>query len=176
MKILKTTHNSGKQLSDFISGIKALLRPAGFSKISLFAAVLSAVFFLSAAEAMAGVVVLDPGHGGSGTEGSGAIYAPFVEKALNLDVATKVRDELAAAGVTVHMTRTTDTALSLPQRAAIAKSYDADLLVSIHFNASGPHDKTGCEVWSSLFGNHNLVGRELGSQVLGQLTSLGLES
>ena len=129
-----------------------------------------------AQSAFAGVVVIDPGHGGIGTEGSGAIYAPYVEKALTLSVAEQLRTELANAGVTVYMTRETDTPMSLDQRAAYAKSVGANLMVSLHFNASGPHDKTGCEVWSSAFGNHAVVGRQLGSQVLGQLSALGLES
>ncbi len=142
----------------------------------LFTAVLIATLSIGMTKAYAGVVVLDPGHGGAGTSGAGAIYPPYVEKSLNLDVATKIRDELAAAGVSVQMTRTDDRSLSLPERASIAKSYGANLLISIHFNSSGPHDKHGTEVWASLFGNHNLVGRELGNQVLAQMGTLGFDS
>ncbi len=142
----------------------------------VFTAVFAACLWMTAAAVFAGVVVIDPGHGGPGTEGAGAIYPPYMEKSLTLDLATKLRDELAARGVSVYMTRTSDVAMSLPQRASYAKSVGANLLVSIHFNASGPHDKTGCEVWSSMYGNHATVGRECGAQVLSQLTALGLES
>ncbi len=134
------------------------------------------LMFVTVQSVFAGVVVIDPGHGGIGTEGCGAIYAPYIEKSLTLSVAQQLKTELTNAGVTVYMTRETDTPLSLEQRVAYAKSVGANLMVSIHFNASGPHDKTGCEVWSSAFGNHAVVGRQLGSQVLGQLTALGLES
>ena len=131
---------------------------------------------LMTSNVLAAVVVLDPGHGGAGTQGSGAIYAPFIEKSLTLDVAGKVRSELASAGITVYMTRETDKAMSLEERAAYANSVGADLLVSIHFNASGTHDKTGSEVWTSLYGNHHVVGSSLGSQILSNFTALGLES
>ncbi len=126
--------------------------------------------------ANAATVVIDPGHGGAGTEGSGAIYAPYVEKALTLDVATKLCDELNASGISTTMTRTSDAAVSLPERANKAKGAGAKLMVSIHFNASGPHDKTGTEVWSSMYGNHYKVGAECGSQILSNISALGLSS
>ena len=127
-------------------------------------------------QAMAATVVIDPGHGGAGTEGCGAIYAPYIEKSLSLDLASKLAGELSAAGVSVYMTHSTDQAMSLPARADYAKSMGAKLMVSIHFNASGPHDKTGTEVWTSAFGNHYKVGSECGSQVLSQISALGLSS
>jgi len=121
----------------------------------------------------AATVMIDPGHGGAGTEGAGAIYPPYMEKSLTLDVAGKLCEELNAAGISAAMTRTSDTALSLPERASIAKNSGAKLLVSIHFNASGAHDKTGSAVWTSMYGNHYKVGAECGGQILSNLTSLG---
>ncbi|MCR4589941.1 MAG: N-acetylmuramoyl-L-alanine amidase [Lachnospiraceae bacterium] len=121
----------------------------------------------------AATVMIDPGHGGAGTEGAGAIYPPYMEKSLTLDVANQLCSELNAAGISAAMTRTSDVALSLPERAAIAKNAGAKLLVSIHFNASGPHDKIGSSVWVSMFGNHHKVGAECGGQILSQLTALG---
>ncbi len=148
--------------------IKALL---------LFAAVFICCTAVSAGEAEAAVVVIDPGHGGTaGSEGIGAIYDPYVEKNLTLELANKLRDELAAAGVTVYMTRTSDAGLSLEQRAAYAKSVGANLMVSIHFNASGPHDKTGAEVWTSAYGDFQSIGHAAASHILPQLTALGLSS
>ncbi len=143
--------------------------------MSLCAAAMS-VIMLGAVSVFAGVIVIDPGHGGSGTTGCGAIYAPYMEKALTLDVATKIKNELQAAGIPVCMTRESDKPMSLDERAAYAKSVGASMLISIHFNASGPHDKTGSEVWTSLYGNHHVAGAALGSQILSQLTALGFES
>ena len=121
----------------------------------------------------AATVMIDPGHGGAGTEGAGAIYPPYMEKTLTLEVASRLCDELNASGISAGMTRTTDTALSLPERASIAKNADAKLLVSIHFNASGPHDKTGSAVWTSMYGNHYKAGAECAGQILSNLTALG---
>ncbi len=121
----------------------------------------------------AATVMIDPGHGGAGTEGAGAIYPPYMEKTLTLEVASRLCDELNASGISAGMTRTTDTALSLPERASIAKNAGAKLLVSIHFNASGPHDKTGSAVWTSMYGNHYKAGAECAGQILSNLTALG---
>ena len=132
--------------------------------------------FSMGVSAQAATVVIDPGHGGAGLEGVGAVYAPYVEKALTMDVATKLCDELNASGISTSMTRTTDTALSLADRAAKAKSEGAKLLVSIHFNASGPHDKSGTEVWTSMAGNHYKVGSECGNQILANISALGLSN
>ena len=121
----------------------------------------------------AAVVMIDPGHGGEGTEGCGAIYPPYFEKNLTLDVASQLCAELNASGVSAEMTRTSDKALSLPERAAIAKNSGAKMLISIHFNASAPHDKTGSAVWTSMYGNHYKAGAECGGQILSQLTALG---
>ncbi len=126
-----------------------------------------------AVNAEAATVMIDPGHGGAGTAGAGAIYPPYMEKSLTLDVANQLCAELNAAGISAAMTRTSDTALSLPERAAIAKSSGAKLLVSIHFNASGPHDKSGSAIWTSMFGNHHKVGAECGGAILSNLTALG---
>ncbi len=142
---------------------------------------LTAVFLfstlLSVQSVMAATIVLDPGHGGAGTAGAGCIYPPYMEKALTLDLANKLKAELAGVpGLTVHMTRTSDVEMALDQRAAYAKSVGADFLISIHFNSSGPHDKTGTEVWTSAFGDNFIKGYHLGQQVLSQYTAMGLES
>ncbi|MBO6133244.1 MAG: N-acetylmuramoyl-L-alanine amidase [Lachnospiraceae bacterium] len=123
--------------------------------------------------AFAVTVCLDPGHGGVGSSGPGAIYPPYIEKYLTLDVASRVKSELEAAGITTYMTRSADVPLGLAERAAYAKSVNADLLVSIHFNASGPHDKFGTEVWTSAFGNGLITGIGLGNYLLQQFTALG---
>lgn len=137
--------------------------------------IMTLLFFFIAMpiKASAMTIVLDPGHGGFGSAGSGAIYQPYVEKELNFSLASIVRDELEDAGYTVYMTREGDMPLSLEERASYAASLDADLLISLHFNSSGPHDKSGCEVWTSMFEPYYSKGRDIGSSILNNLYALG---
>ncbi len=140
-----------------------------------FCLILLFTLFLSI-KTFGAVICLDPGHGGPGTTGCGALYPPYMEKALNLDVASRVKSELEAAGHTVYMTRTSDVPLSLEERAVYAKSVNADILISIHFNSSSPHDKHGTEVWTSAFGTWYSTGLALGRAVISQFEALGFES
>ncbi|GGJ72874.1 N-acetylmuramoyl-L-alanine amidase family protein [Deinococcus aquiradiocola] len=83
-------------------------------------------------------VVLDPGHGGSDPGAIGQI----VEKEVTLDVARRVRADLAQAGIDVIMTRDSDTALAadkttdLGMRAALGTTTGAQMFVSIHVNST----------------------------------------
>ena len=79
-------------------------------------------------------VVLDPGHGGSGNPG--AVYGSRLEKDDNLRLALAVRDILAAKGVNVVMTRSTDVDVSLTERSNISNNNNADLFVSLHRDSS----------------------------------------
>ncbi|GEM48309.1 N-acetylmuramoyl-L-alanine amidase [Deinococcus cellulosilyticus] len=72
------------------------------------------------------VIVLDAGHGGNDTGGTKGV----TEKDLTLEVVRKMGQALSKAGWTVKYTRTSDTAVSLANRAALARSSDA--FVSIH--------------------------------------------
>ena len=82
---------------------------------------------------LSGVVVLDPGHGGSST---GAAYGGVQEKDLNLSIAQRTASLLEAAGLTVILTRTDDRDVGLYDRTALASAQKADVFVSIHCNAS----------------------------------------
>ncbi|HEY4099837.1 MAG TPA: N-acetylmuramoyl-L-alanine amidase [Gemmatimonadales bacterium] len=76
-------------------------------------------------------IVIDPGHPPNGACGPTGLCEPEA----NLSVALVVRDELAAAGADVRLTRIDNRPVSLGARVAFADSIDADLLVSIHQNA-----------------------------------------
>lgn len=80
-------------------------------------------------------IYLDPGHGGSDT-GTLSPHA-FPEKSANLSVAREVRRALQAKGYNVVMTRDSDVALVLTERARAAHAAKADAFVSIHHNAPG---------------------------------------
>lgn len=88
-----------------------------------------------------GVVVIDPGHGGTvriGGSSPNNARSPsgVLEKELTLEIAHLVRSALAdrAPRLRVELTRTTDTNLGLADRARVAKTAKADLFLSIHFN------------------------------------------
>lgn len=79
-------------------------------------------------------VCLDPGHGGSDP---GAVYAGMREADLALDIAQRLATMLVADGATVTLTRTTaDVSLGNSARADICNAAGAQVLLSIHLNAS----------------------------------------
>jgi N-acetylmuramoyl-L-alanine amidase len=86
-------------------------------------------------------VVLDAGHGGGDP---GAAANGLKEKDINLDVTTRVKSKLEAAGVTVYLARSGDTNPSLTDRVQVCRTKSPNLLVSIHTNAGGG---TGSEGW-----------------------------
>lgn len=79
-------------------------------------------------------IVIDPGHGG---RDPGAINTELGvnEKTTTLDLAKRLRDLLREFGYKVTLTREDDRALSLSERPQVANRYDADLFISLHFNA-----------------------------------------
>jgi len=93
-----------------------------------------------------GTIVIDPGHGGTGSigdsDGNHAVSVSGVkEKDLTLVFANLVKTELQSAAqsdghtLNIIFTRTTDTNLSLADRARVARTNHADRFLSIHFNA-----------------------------------------
>lgn len=121
------------------------------------------------------VIVLDPGHGGTGDRNLGAQYNGISEKEITLKVANYAKAYLESFdNVTVYMTRTTDTVVSLEDRVKFAKSVNADFMYSIHFNASVDHDLCGSEVWVSAYDKYYENGYEFASAEVAELSKLGL--
>ncbi|MGA3163229.1 MAG: N-acetylmuramoyl-L-alanine amidase [Verrucomicrobiota bacterium] len=91
-------------------------------------------------------ICLDPGHGGKDT-GNRAFW--HSEKTLTLALAFELRDQLKQAGFNVVLTRTTDKYVELPDRPALANKRDADLFMSLHFNATetGRNEVSGPETY-----------------------------
>lgn len=81
------------------------------------------------------LICIDPGHGGSDSGAVGVSGAK--EKDVNLAIGLLLADCLRQAGLRVMMTRETDVAVGLSQRAAMANTAQAGLFVSVHNNASG---------------------------------------
>ena len=80
------------------------------------------------------IVVIDPGHGGPD---SGAVGRTGLrETDVVLDISLNVAKLLRSKGITVRLTRTSETDLDLPPRVAIANRLRADAFISIHANAA----------------------------------------
>ena len=125
-------------------------------------------------------VVLDPGHGGPGITDEqelGAIYRDTYEKYLTLEIAKALGEELSAYGnVEIFYTRETDKAMTLKERAAYAASVDADVLISLHLNASEEHNLFGSEVFVSAYDAYYAYGEGLGVRILSELSDYGFAS
>lgn len=81
------------------------------------------------------VVFLDPGHGG---RDPGAIYNGLREKDLNMSIYRKLRSELEKLGYTVLTSRDSDVYVDyVTERSEMVNKTDADVFISIHFNATG---------------------------------------
>ena len=94
---------------------------------------------------LVGKVCLDPGHGG---KDPGAIGRTGLrEKDVNLATAHLLAAELRARGLTVHLTRESDTFVDLEERPAIASRLGCDLFVSIHANAMKDLSYSGLEIF-----------------------------
>ena len=119
------------------------------------------------------IVVLDPGHGGE--EFKGGEFGPYIEKDLDLTLAKAMRDRLSMYDdVTVYLTRETDIPVELADRATIAKAYNANLFISLHFNLSSPHDVYGAEVWLPAQRDYYNQLYPLASLMMSNFESLGL--
>ncbi len=85
-----------------------------------------------------GLVVIDPGHGGSdpGALGykDGEVY--LRESDANLDISLKLYSFLKEKGVNVAMTRTTDVYVGLKERAEYANNLNASLFICVHNNSA----------------------------------------
>nr|WP_300676727.1 N-acetylmuramoyl-L-alanine amidase [uncultured Acetatifactor sp.] len=118
------------------------------------------------------VIVIDPGHGG---ENRGTIENSHEEKQMTMTTALAMYEELVQyEDVEVYLTHTEDIDMTLKERAAFAKSVDADFLFSIHYNASANHELFGSEVWVSAFPPYNSYGYQFGCEFLTDMREFGL--
>ncbi len=107
------------------------------------------------------IVAIDPGHGGDDTGALG--YRRLPEADIVLAIAKKLKAELEEIpGVSAVLTRTGDYFIPLRKRVEIARKFQADVMISIHCNASRNHDATGTEVYFlSLTGATDEASRSL---------------
>ncbi len=107
------------------------------------------------------IVAIDPGHGGDDTGALG--YRRLPEADIVLAIAKKLKAELEQIpGVSALLTRSGDYFIPLRKRMEIARRYQADIMISIHCNASRNRDATGTEVYFlSLTGATDEASRSL---------------
>ena len=120
-------------------------------------------------------IVIDPGHGGGDDTGVVVPEGPlrWSEADLVFDLAARLEGRLAAAGMRVHLTRgpSPAAAMSGSDRAALANSLGADLLISLHLDGHENETADGVATYhygtgsglSSTVGERlaNLVQREI---------------
>jgi N-acetylmuramoyl-L-alanine amidase len=91
-------------------------------------------------------IVVDAGHGGdeTGARGPGGT----MEKDVTLAIARRLKSAIEARlGIRVLLTRDADQTVPLDDRAALANNNKADLLLSLHANASVRKDAIGAEIF-----------------------------
>ena len=92
------------------------------------------------------IVAIDPGHGGDDTGAIG--YRRLQEAEIALAIAKKLKAELEdIPGVSAFLTRSGDYFVPLRRRVELARQLQADVMISIHCNASRNHEATGTEVY-----------------------------
>ena len=129
------------------------------------------------------IICIDPGHGGWGDKNTGCHFdydgVTIYEKDINLKIATKLKAYLEQYdGITVVMTRTTDTAMSLEERVNIGINNNADYFISIHNNSSstGDPNHNGCLVICTVsnYNNCYAASTSIASNVLANLNAIGI--
>ena len=125
------------------------------------------------------VIVLDPGHGG---KDPGASYDGRVEAKLNLQLANMIRDYITSnySNVTVILTREDNVELDpdkgtdLRARVGVGVTNHADIVVSLHLNASNNHKQHGSMVCISKQKNITDQSKKIADCILKRLEDLGL--
>src|ERR1700743_1446584 len=114
-------------------------------------------------------IAIDAGHGGDNSGASG-VTSKVLEKEYTLLISEQLRQTLKLAGVKdVVMTRTHDTSLGMPERIAMLKQYDPQLLVSIHLNSAASDTVQGTSTYYRYIGD-----RSLSMAILDRMLRLGL--
>ncbi|MBQ6318463.1 MAG: N-acetylmuramoyl-L-alanine amidase [Lachnospiraceae bacterium] len=164
------------------TGFKNINKPVVFAGKLIGLLLMAGVFLVPACKSVRAAdsvtVVIDPGHGGK-SEGddetnSGAKYHGLEEKNITLITALAMYDELSQYGnVNVYLTRDRDAEMSLSQRVEYAQSVGADVIISIHYNASSYHNYFGSEIFTSAYGRYYGVGHALAEKVMDEWVADG---
>lgn len=120
------------------------------------------------------IVCIDPGHG---QPWPGAVYANILESDFVLNIAEKLAAEIQKRDYIVARTRHAKEALfdskdklnqDLLMRTRIANIFNADIFISIHFNAFQNHRASGIETWHFY---QSSKGKRLAENIQSQLVA-----
>lgn len=110
-------------------------------------------------------VAIDAGHGGDDAGARGA--AGTLEKNITLAVARRVKSALEARlGLRVVMTRDDDRTVPIESRTALANNNKAELLLSLHANASFRAEARGATAYVAALKDIGVGGDRVGSERL----------
>ena len=111
-------------------------------------------------------VVIDPGHGGPD---KGHVLGETTESDLTWDIASRIEGQLAAAGGTAYLTRGRRGNPSTMERAALANSTDADLLLTLHVESHPSSHARGVATYYFGTGTGSGPGSSVGESFAGML-------
>ena len=140
------------------------------------------IIFVSKVYAKDIILVLDPGHGGI-DPGAQNLTAGIIEKDVNLKIARYLKEYLEPyAGIKVIQTHNgfTEGKMELLDRAMVGRNNNADMLISLHCNASDTSKQVkGAEAYvtkSTLLPKYNQKCSKLANLILNNLSKLGIEN
>ena len=137
----------------------------------------AAIINASPAQAAAGPVVIDPGHG---ADEMGCQHNGLIEKDLNWKLANYCAAYLQEWGIPVYFTRYENENPSLEERVSYVTSQNARCIVSFHCNAAPDvtGSRQGAEVYIANASRYNSFthdeGQRFADDLLNRLQSLGL--
>lgn len=111
------------------------------------------------------LVALDAGHGGWS---SGAYYEEISEKDINLAVTMKTAEVLRELGCDIYLLREDDTFVDVYERGGMANDAGADILVSIHSNASDGYYPNFQGIYTYYYPNRQ-EGKALAKAIQGEV-------
>ncbi len=146
--------------NDVISGVNVTLNSSGNTDITVTTTRLQGyrlndkgsyitVDIGNPADIYKNIVVLDAGHGGTDP---GAQKSGVSEKDINFSIIYEKAEKYfnsPDSTVKAYWTRTTDTFVTLDDRAAFADSVGADLFISLHVNSFNKSSVSGMEIYYS---------------------------
>jgi N-acetylmuramoyl-L-alanine amidase len=117
------------------------------------------------------LVIVDPGHG----EAEGGVAGGGLDEgAVVYDLAARVEGRLTATGGIAFLTRGPDGGLDEVERASFANAAGADLVISLHLDASSSPVASGVATYyygNDRYGHHSAVGEQFAELVQAEIVA-----
>ena len=143
-------------VSDAVSvkgNVQMLKKPLVYTNGTFYISRQAAVFIAQALDYKISrqVIIIDPGHGGDGDDGLGAIAIDndkeIYEKEITLKFSKVLGKILEDRGYDIKFTRVKDIKVDLKTRTKMANSDEGEIFVSIHANASIDPNAKGADIF-----------------------------